>query len=144
MGVHRLNWQCNASREESQVTDEPMCKFRSAEVTMIMERIAVLVAPERREDLRRAFSSLVEPTCVEPGCISCDFYQEAGNLNRFCLETRWSTDEELVRHLRSEQYRNLLKLLELSSEPPLVEFHDVVATKGLDLVRAVRQDRYAI
>jgi quinol monooxygenase YgiN len=110
---------------------------------MILERIVVLVAPERREDLRRAFSSLLGPTRVEPGCISCHLYQEAGNLNRFCLETRWKTDQELIRHLRSEQYRNLLILLEVSSEPPLIEFHDVVETKGLELVLAVRQERYA-
>src|SRR5581483_1062386 len=107
-------------------------------VTMIIERIAVLVAPEKREDLRRAFSSLLEPTCVEPGCICCDLYQESGNQNRFCLETRWKSEPELVRHLRSEKYRDLLMLLELGSEPPLVEFHAVAETKGLDLVRAVR------
>jgi quinol monooxygenase YgiN len=111
---------------------------------MIIERIAVLVASERREDLRRAFSALLGPTCVEPGCIRCDLYQEAGNPNRFCLETRWKTDQELIRHLRSEQYRNLLILLELSSEPPQIEFHDVAETKGLELIHAVRQERLII
>jgi quinol monooxygenase YgiN len=109
---------------------------------MIIERIAVLVTPEMREDLRRAFSSLVGPTCVEPGCISCELYQEVGNPNRFCLETRWKTDWELIRHLRSEQYRSLLIFLELSSEPPQIEFHDVVETKGLELIREVRQVRH--
>ena len=106
---------------------------------MIIERIAVLVAPEKREDLRRAFSSLVGPTGVEPGCIGCDLYLEAANLNRFCLETRWESDQALVTHLASEQYRNLLVLLELSKEPPLIEFHEVVETKGLELVHSVRR-----
>ena len=107
---------------------------------MIIERVAILVAPEKREDLRRAFSSLLGPTGVEPGCIGCHLYQEAGTVNRFCLETRWETDQELIKHLRSEQYKNFLILLELSAEPPLIEFHDVVETKGLELVRSVRQD----
>jgi quinol monooxygenase YgiN len=107
---------------------------------MVIERIAILVAPEKREDLRRAFSSLLGPTGVEPGCISCDLFQEAGNLNRFCLETRWKSDQELIRHLRSEQYKSFLILLELSSEPPLIEFHAVVETRGLELVRSVRED----
>jgi quinol monooxygenase YgiN len=106
---------------------------------MIIEQISVLVAPERREDLRRAFSALLGPTSVEPGCICSDLYQEAGNPNRFCLETRWKTDQELIRHLRSERYRNLLILLELSSEPPQIEFHDVAETKGLELIHAVRK-----
>lgn len=107
---------------------------------MIIEKIGVLVAPERREDLRRAFSALLGPTCVEPGCISCDLFQEAGNPDRFCLETRWKTDQELIRHLRSEQYRSLLILLELSSERPQIEFHRVVETKGLELIQAARRE----
>ena len=110
---------------------------------MIIEKIAVVVDPQRREDLRRAFSSLLGPTCVEPGCISCDLYQEVGNPNRFCLETRWKSDQELIRHLRSEQYRSLLILLELGSEPPQIEFHNVVETKGLEWIHAVRQERLA-
>ena len=114
-----------------------------SEVRLIIERIAFVVVPERREDLRRAFSSLLGPTCVEPGCISCHLYQEVGNLDRFCLETRWKTDQELIRHLRSEHYRNVLILLEASSEPPLIEFHAVLETQGLELIRAVRQERYA-
>jgi quinol monooxygenase YgiN len=120
-----------------------MSMRRDSEVRLIIERIAFLVAPERREDLRRAFSSLLGPTCVEPGCISCHLYQEVGNLDRFCLETRWKTDQELIRHLRSEHYRNVLILLEASSEPPLIEFHAVLETQGLELIRAVRQERYA-
>ncbi|MGC1297852.1 MAG: antibiotic biosynthesis monooxygenase family protein [Alloacidobacterium sp.] len=110
---------------------------------MIIEKIGMLAPPERREDLRRAFSSILGPTCVEPGCISCALYQEAGNPNRFCLETRWKTDQELIRHLRSEQYRSLLILLELGSEPPQIEFHEVVETKGLELIHEVRQEGLA-
>lgn len=100
----------------------------------------MLVAPELREDLRRAFSARLGPISVEPGCISCKLYLDAGDLNQFCLETRWRTEEELVRHLRSEEYRNLLILLESSKERPVIEFHDVVETRGLEFVEIVRQD----
>ena len=106
---------------------------------MIIEKVAILVDPQRREDLRKAFSALLGPTCVEPGCLRCDLYQESGDPNRFCFETRWKTDKELIRHLRSEQYRNFLILLELGSEPPQIEFHEVAETKGLELVHSVRQ-----
>lgn len=107
---------------------------------MIIETITMLVVPEWREDLRRAFSSRLGPISVEPGCIRCKLYQDAGDPNRFCLETRWKTNEELVRHLRSEEYRNLLILLESSKEPPVIEFHDVAETRGLEFVEIVRQD----
>ena len=107
---------------------------------MIIERIAILTANGNREEVRHAFSSFLGPTSVEPGCISCDLYQGAGNPNRISLETRWRTEQELIKHLRSDQFRNLLILLELSTEPPLIEFHKVVETKGLELVRSVRED----
>lgn len=107
---------------------------------MIIERIAILVAPERLEDLRRAFSSRLGPTSVEPGCISCDLYLDAQNPNRFCLESRWKTNQELVRHIRSEEYKHLLILLETAKEAPVIEFHDVVKTKGLEFVERLRQD----
>ena len=121
----------------------PMSIRRKIGVRMIIEKIAILVAPEKREDLRRALGSLVEPTRVEPGCISCDLYCDAGNQNRFCFETRWESEQELIRHIRSDRYRNLLILLELSSEPPSVEFHDVVQTKGMEFIRSVREERFA-
>jgi hypothetical protein len=44
----------------------------------------------------------------------------------------------LLRHLRSEHYKRLLALMDLGSEPPLVEFHTVTETKGLDLIERTR------
>jgi quinol monooxygenase YgiN len=121
----------------------PMSIRRKIRVRMIIEKIVILVAPEKREDLRRALASLLEPTRVEPGCIGCDLYCDAGNRNRFCFETRWESEQELIRHIRADRYRNLLILLELSSESPLVEFHDVVETRGLEFIRSVREKRCA-
>jgi quinol monooxygenase YgiN len=106
---------------------------------MIIEWVGIVSSPDQREELRRALSALVGPTSVEPGCIGCSLYTEAGSPNRFCFETRWRSEAELVKHLRSEQYRNLLILIELADEPPVVEFHDVSKSYGLELVAAIRQ-----
>jgi quinol monooxygenase YgiN len=109
-------------------------------MSMIIERVGIAVSPEKREDLRRALASLVEPISVEPGCLNCELYQLADNINRFSFEARWKTDRELVRHLRSELYRNLLMIIELGKEPPVIEFHEVAATKGLEFIQAVRRE----
>jgi len=44
----------------------------------------------------------------------------------------------LLRHLRSEHYKRLLILMDLGSDPPLVQFHIVAETKGLDLIEYAR------
>lgn len=107
---------------------------------MIIERLGIVSSPDQREELRRALSALIGPMSVEPGCVGCSLYTEVGRPNKFCFETRWRSEAELAKHIRSEQYRNLLILIELAKEPPLVEFHDVSKTHGLELVSAIRKN----
>lgn len=107
---------------------------------MIIEWVDIVSSQDQREELRQALSAMVGPTSVEPGCIGCRLYTEAGRANRFCFETRWRSEAELVRHIRSEQYRNLLILIELAKEPPVIEFHDVSKTHGLEWISAIRHD----
>jgi hypothetical protein len=56
----------------------------------------------------------------------------------FCYEARWKTQEDLLRHIRSKHYKRLLVLMDLGDEPPLVEFHGVVETRGFDLIERAR------
>lgn len=107
---------------------------------MIIERIGIVCSPGKSEELRRGLSALVSPTTVEPGCMGCSLYTEVSNANKFYFETRWRSEAELFKHLRSEQYRHLLILIELGKEPPTVEFHDVSKTQGLELVMAIRRN----
>ena len=92
----------------------------------------------KREELRRALTAWIGPTEVQPGCMSCQILQEAKAPYAFCYEARWKTQNDLFRHVRSEHYKRLLVLMDLGDEPPLVEFHIVGETRGLDLIERVR------
>jgi hypothetical protein len=70
--------------------------------------------------------------------MGCQILQEGPDALAFRCEARWRTQEDLVRHLRSEHYKRLLVLMDLGSEPPLIEFHTVAETKGLDLIKDAR------
>lgn len=107
---------------------------------MIIEQVGIVSSPDRSEELRRALSALLGPISVERGCIGCSLYTEAGVPNKFLLETRWNSDAAFMEHLRSELCRSLLVLIELGKEPPLVEFHEVSKTQGLELLAAVRRE----
>jgi quinol monooxygenase YgiN len=105
---------------------------------LIIESVRIAVGQPKREQMRRALAAWAGPTEVEPGCLSCRILQEETDAHAFRYEAQWRTQEDLVRHLRSEHYKRLLSLIDLGCEPPLIEFHTVVETKGLELVENVR------
>jgi quinol monooxygenase YgiN len=66
-------------------------------------------------------------------------YQETTNPSAFHLQTHWKTEDELMQHLCSDEYKELLLLVELSVEPPSIEFHTVSETRGAELIHEVRE-----
>lgn len=105
---------------------------------MILERLGLVARRENRRELQAALSFLLGPTRVESGCLSSQLYQDSANPNAFQFECLWMTEEDLVRHLRSEIYRQLLILMELSAEEPIVQFHKISETCGMEFIHTVR------
>lgn len=106
---------------------------------MIIERLVLVARRENRRELQAALSYLLGPTSVEAGCVRCQLFQDVNKRNILHFESVWKTETDLLRHLRSEIYKQLLILLELSAEPPSVQFHTVAETRGLEFVHAARQ-----
>lgn len=106
---------------------------------MIIESLCLVARPDDRRELQAALSFLLGPVRVEAGCLSCQLYQNATNPDVFYLECAWKSKEHLIAHLRSDNYRQLLILMESGAEPPWVQFHTVSATHGLELVHSSRQ-----
>jgi quinol monooxygenase YgiN len=105
---------------------------------LIIESLRIVVRAAKREELRRALAAWIGPTQVESGCMDCRILQEDNEPRSFRYEAQWKTQDDLMRHLRSEHYKRLLVLMDLGEEPPVVEFHTVTETKGLDLIQRAR------
>ena len=54
------------------------------------------------------------------------------------ISDRWVTREDLDEHVRSDEYRLLLAVIDLSVTPPDISFDDLEHIGGLDLVQALR------
>jgi len=106
---------------------------------MIIETVEVIGSSTRNEELGRSLRSLLGPMRVEEGCVDCHLFQDPAKANSYRLEVYWKTEDDLMRHVRSESYKKLLVLMEMGVEPPVVQFHEVSHTRGLEFVRAVRQ-----
>ncbi len=107
--------------------------------TVVIEIVDIRAHPEKRDELRRALSSLAGPTEAEPGCTSCQLYQHVGDPGVLRVESYWKTETDFFRHIRSDAYKKFLLLMELGCEPPTVEFYTVSELRGLPLIQAVRE-----
>ena len=105
---------------------------------MIHASLKVVLPAERREEAQRIVRSLLGPVSAVPGCLGCGFYTDAQNENTLCYVEDWETEEDLQRHIRSDDYRKFLALIDLSSEPPDLKFHRVSQTFGLEYLSRVR------
>ena len=100
--------------------------------------VRVRVPTEDREAVVKSIQRVLEPTRVESGCLGmqcgCDIEDE----NALVIIERWATQEDLEQHIRSDQYRVILSVLESSSEDPEVQFHEVSGTAGMEVIFETR------
>jgi quinol monooxygenase YgiN len=105
---------------------------------MIHAAVTIIASPGQRQELLQALRSLLSPTRVEPGCERCRLFEDVEELGAFTLVEEWTTPADFERRLRSEEYRRLLLLMELSVTPPVVRFEVVSCTRGLEAVHDAR------
>ena len=107
-------------------------------IHLIIESVRIAVTPAKCEQVLRALAAWAGPTAVESGCLRCRILQETSDRQAFCYQAQWKTQDDLLRHIRTEHYKRLLALMELGTAPPLVEFHTVTETRSFDLIEAAR------
>jgi quinol monooxygenase YgiN len=106
---------------------------------LIIETVRIAATPAKCEQLLRALAAWAGPTAVESGCLSCRILEESNDPCAYYYQAQWKTQDDLLRHIRTEHYKRLLALMELGTAPPLVEFHTVTETRGLDLIERTRK-----
>ena len=105
---------------------------------MIIEQLRMMASAGKRKELGSSLSTLIGPTQVQPGCLSCRLFQNWQDLNELLIEANWETSEDLIRHLQSEAYKQLLQMMEASCVPPILRFWTVQDVKGIELVAVAR------
>jgi len=105
---------------------------------MITAILRIQVGDVRKSEVNRLLRSLIEPTRVAAGCISCRLYHEADNPDAITWIEEWRTEADLKRHLRSPQYRKILVALDMADAEPEIRFDTVVETQGMRLIEQAR------
>lgn len=105
---------------------------------MIIEQLRMMAPAGKRKELGSALSTLMGPTQVQPGCLSCRLSQNWQDFDELLIEASWETLEDLIRHLQSEGYKQLLQMMEASRVPPTLQFWTVQKVNGMELVEVAR------
>ena len=83
-------------------------------------------------------ATLLGPVRVEPGCVSCELYQEANDGDEILYVEEWETREQLERHMRSPRYERLLAIMEASAHAPVLRYFTVSDVRGLEYLEEIR------
>ncbi len=105
---------------------------------MIHSTIRIPLAPEKMAEVVGILRAVVERTRADPGCLACYLYQDVQDARVLMLEERWKSQCDLTRHLRTEQYRKVLLVMEMAGEPPEVRFHTIAHATGVETIEQAR------
>ncbi len=94
-----------------------------------------IVAPEgKREEILDVLLCLKGPTEVARGCRACRILQDVEDDHLLTYLVRWDTRAEIEDHLRSERFRRLVPYIEMSLEPPEVDFSTIDKIEGIEFL----------
>jgi quinol monooxygenase YgiN len=100
----------------------------------------VLSEPDRRKVIA-SLRPLINSTRAQLGCRVCSLLVDSEDPRRLVLWQEWDNQDQLARHLCSEDYRLVLAAIEMSQEAPQLHFDTVAARGGLEVVHAARTPR---
>ena len=105
---------------------------------MIISTLRIVPSPKQHSEVREILLSVLGPTEIQPGCLSCGVFEEKGLDRAVVFRAHWETEAARHEHICSDFYPRLLVACELSTRPPEVCFHQVSKTQGMDLVHKLR------
>jgi quinol monooxygenase YgiN len=105
---------------------------------MIHSTIRVVLNRKKQEDALIILRSLAERTRVLPGCLACRVYRDVQEKSALLFDQIWKSEEDLNRHIRSNEYRNVLLVMEMAVEKPEVRFETISSLSDLETIEKLR------
>ncbi len=105
--------------------------------TKILVTLRMIVQPEKQRDFLETMRGMLEPVRVERGCLSYRLYEDVEDRNTLILVEEWKTQKDLETHIRTDNQRRVLGLMDLLSEQPELRFNTVSLTAGMELIEDV-------
>jgi quinol monooxygenase YgiN len=105
---------------------------------MIISNIRMKISPQKRSEVLKILRSSAEGGRILPGCLSCRIYEDLQEDNVIMFEELWRSQEELDQHLRSDEYRKVLLIMEMALQHPEVRFSHIAGSSGIETIEKAR------
>jgi quinol monooxygenase YgiN len=105
---------------------------------MILSTIRLTIPAQKRGEALKILRSVAELCRDDPGCLSCQIYGDLEEKNVLMFEEAWRFQEDLELHLRSDEYRNLLLVLEMAPRQPEIRFDTISNSTGIETIEKAR------
>jgi quinol monooxygenase YgiN len=105
---------------------------------MIKASMRMTIPPQKRDEALKILRSIAEKCSFDPGCISSRIYEDLQENNVLMLEEVWNTQQDLEVHMRSDEYLNLLLVLEISIKQPEIRFDIISSSTGIETIEKAR------
>jgi quinol monooxygenase YgiN len=101
---------------------------------VVRSTIRMLIPLDKQSEALDILMSVSSQVQFKPSCISSRLYRGVDEVRAIMVEELWTSNEEVMRHLRSDEYRRVLLAVELSEEPPEIRFDEIAQTSGLETI----------
>jgi quinol monooxygenase YgiN len=105
---------------------------------MIHASIRMKIPGQKFKGALEILRSVAERTRVQPGCISCRIYRDALEENVIMVDELWRNQEDHESYLRSDEYRNVLLVVEMAHEKPEISFCEFSGSTGVETIEKAR------
>lgn len=105
---------------------------------MILSTIRMAIPPKKRDEALKILRSISGQCMDYPGCVSCRIYLDLQEKNVIIFEEIWRSEEDLNRHIRSDEYLNLLLVVEMAFKQPEIRFDTISSSTGIETIETAR------
>jgi quinol monooxygenase YgiN len=105
---------------------------------MVIFTLHLKVAPNDRINIMKTIHPIIGSTSVRKGCLHCGLYSNSQNDDELILLENWKSQQDMEKHIRSDDFRKILTVMEAAKKKPEISFITVESTAGLELVEKIR------
>ena len=105
---------------------------------MILATVRMAIPPQKRDEALKILRLTAEQCRIRPTCLSCRIYEDLQEANVLMFEERWRCQEDLERHLRSDEYYKVLLVMDMALEQPDIRFDTISGSTGIETVEKAR------
>jgi quinol monooxygenase YgiN len=105
---------------------------------MILATIRMTIPVQKHGEALKILRSVAELCRDDPGCLGCHIYRDLQDNKVLALQEAWRAGEDLNRHLRSNEYRNVLLVLEMATKRPEIRFDTISSSTGIETIEKAR------